>query len=245
MNLQFSILASAVIASTVSLSTWAQPEPTHVRFSIENEVHEFDRIRIKNVQEESLGRVMDLSIDLINGRIVEMLVASDSSLDVGPRIVAVPPRAQISDPLGEVYRLTVSIDVIKFAPAIDLSKWSDAGWCDRVPAAYRTFGQEPYFLEGIDTAGTTANRRKLLFDCVERSSRIVRLLVGNLRNQQFGEVYAMTLDIPKGRIRSFVVLAPGNFETKSIIPAMALSSNDTRNALVLDETNLDYADKPR
>ena len=55
----------------------------------------------------------------------------------------------------------------------------------------------------------------------------------------------MTLDIPKGRILSVIVLAPGNFKTKSVIPAMALSFNATRDALLLDDTKLEYADEPR
>jgi hypothetical protein len=42
-----------------------------------------------------------------------------------------------------------------------------------------------------------------------------------------------------------VVLAPGNFKTKSIIPAMALSFNATRDALLLDDTKIEYGDEPR
>lgn len=183
MKLQLSILVRGFIASVVSLSTWAQPETTHVRLGSGSETHEFNRIRVENVPEESLGRIRDPSIDPISDRIVELLVASDNSLDVGSKIVAVSPRALISDPLRGVNQLTVRIDVIKSAPGIRSSKWLDSNRSDRVAAAYRIFGQEPCFLEEGDTAGQTANRRKLLFDDVERSGRIRRLVVGNLRNQ--------------------------------------------------------------
>jgi osmotically-inducible protein OsmY len=55
----------------------------------------------------------------------------------------------------------------------------------------------------------------------------------------------MSLDIPRGRILNVVVLAPGNFKTKSVIPAMALSFNSKRDALLLDDTKVAYANEPR
>ena len=66
MKLQLSILVRGFIASVVSLSTWAQPETTHVRLGSGSETHEFNRIRVENVQEESLGRIRDPSIDPIS-----------------------------------------------------------------------------------------------------------------------------------------------------------------------------------
>jgi hypothetical protein len=245
MKLKFNPLTAVVIAVGVSLSMWAQPEPTHERVGAEKQIYEFNRIQIKNFQDESLGRMTDLGLDLINGRIIEVLVVCDSSLEVGDKIVAVPPLALYPDLLNEVYRLNVSTDVFKSAPAIDLSQWLDAGRSDRVAAAYRLFGQEPYFLEEGATASKTDKRPKVLLGYVERSSKILNLPVGNLQNEPFGTVWSLTLDIPKGRILNVVVLAPGNFKTRSIIPAMALSFNATRDALLLDDTKREFADEPR
>jgi hypothetical protein len=42
-----------------------------------------------------------------------------------------------------------------------------------------------------------------------------------------------------------VVLAPGNFKTKSVIPAMALSFNSKRDALLLYDSKVAYANEPR
>ena len=55
----------------------------------------------------------------------------------------------------------------------------------------------------------------------------------------------MTLNIPKGRILTVIILAPGNFKTKSIVPAMALSFNAKRDGLLLDDTKMEYAAEPR
>jgi sporulation protein YlmC with PRC-barrel domain len=246
MKLKYTLLISAVIAAGFSLSIRAEPTPAReVNTGAEKSISEFNHIRVKNFQDESLGRIMDLGIDLINGRIVEVLVESDSSLEVNGKIVAVPPLALLPDALNEVYRLDVSTDVFKSAPAIDLSHWLDAGRSERVAAAYRIFGQDPYFLEEGDTASMTAKRPKVSLGYVERSSKILDLPVGNLQNEQFGKVWSLTLDLPKGRILNVIVLAPGNFKTKSIIPAMALSFNAKRDALLLDVTKIEYADEPR
>ncbi len=245
MKLTPRLIAGVLLVAGVSLPAWAQVEPSHVRLGAEKPVPAFTNIQVQNFQDESLGRMTDLGIDLTNGRIVEVLVVSDHTLGNDGKIVAVPPLALVPDQLGEVYRLDVSTDVFKAAPGIDLSKWTDAGRSDRVAAAYRLFGLEPYFLEEGATASTTDKWHKVPLGYVERSSKMLDLPVGNLQNQPFGKVWSMTLDIARGRILSVIVLAPGNFKTKSVIPATALSFNPTRDALLLDDTKIEYRDEPR
>jgi len=243
--MKFKLPVSILLAGAVSLAAWAQTEPSHERLGLEKPIYDFTKIEIKNFQDEDLGRIVDLGIDLVNGRIVEVLVKCDSSLGVGDRIVAVPPHALVPDQINRIYRLNVSVENFKTAAPIDLSKWRDAGRSDRVAAAYRLFGQEPYFLETGDTASPTAQRPKVPLGYVERSSKILNLPVGNFQKEKFGKVWSLTLDLAQGRILNVIVLAPGNFKTKSIIPAMALSFNDARDALLLDETKIEYRDEPR
>lgn len=80
---------------------------------------------------------------------------------------------------------------------------------------------------------------------VERSSRILDMPVGNFQKEKLGKVHSMSLDIGKGRILHVVVVAPGNFKTMSVIPAMALSFNPARTALLLDDTKAEFEDEPR
>lgn len=244
MNSRLFLLAGTVLA-TAALPARAQPEPAPLRLGAEKAFAVMTNIQIRNFQDDELGRIRDLGIDLINGRIVEVLVKSDSSLDVDNKIVAVPPLALIPDPVNGVYRLDVSPETFRSAAAIDLSKWTDAGRSDRVAAAYYLFGQEPYFLEEGDKASKTAARPKVALGYIERSSKIVDMPVGNFEGVKFGKVWSMTLDIPRGRILSVIVIAPGNFQTKSVIPAMALSFNAARDGLLLDQTKVQYEDEPR
>ena len=63
----------------------------------------FVRIEVKHLPDETRSQIFDPGIDLINGRIVEVLVESDRSLGVDGKIVAVPPgnlRAACSGPSG-------------------------------------------------------------------------------------------------------------------------------------------------
>ncbi len=250
------LLTGAIVASTVALPIWAQPQPAIELAPVETTANKdgvgpeirsdvFINVQVKNLQDESLGRIKDLGIDLINGRIVEVLVRSDDSLEVGNKVVAVPPLALLPDGLNQVYRLDISAERFKTAAAIDLSKWEEFGRSARVAATYHLFGQETYFFEEGARASTTDSRPKVPLGYVERASKIVDLPVGNRAGEKFGKVWSLTMDIPKGRIRSVIVLAPGNFLTKSVVPAMALSFNPARDALVLDDTKLEYADEPR
>jgi sporulation protein YlmC with PRC-barrel domain len=245
MKLKFHLLAAAVVAGSFSVPARAQSDPTHQRFGAEKPIDKFNVVEVKNFRDESLGRITGLGIDLINGRIVEALVVSDDSLKVGNKVVGVPPLALYRDELNEVYRLNVSPEVFASAPAIDLSTWNDATRGRRMAATYRLFGQEPYFLEEGETADPTARWPKVPLGYVERDSKILDMEVGNLQGEKLGKVWSMTLDIPRGRILTVVVRAPGNFKTMSIVPAMALSFNSERSALLLDDTKIEFADEPR
>lgn len=249
-NLKF--IACAVLCGGVALSTRAQPAPAspdaapaHARLGEEKKSVEFNKIQIQNLQGETLGRISDVAIDLINGRIVEVLVTSDSSLGVAGKIVAVPPLALTAAADNAFYRLDISAADFKAAPGIDLTKWEDAGRGDRIAATYRRFGQEPYFLEDGRTDAAPEERAKGAIGYVERSVKITGLPVGNLHGETFGKVWALSFDVLQGRILNVIILAPGNFLTKSIVPAMALSFNPARDGLLLDDTKEEYADEPR
>jgi sporulation protein YlmC with PRC-barrel domain len=249
MKPKFPTVAGAAVAAVLILGTFhpasALAEPSHERFGVEKTVNRMTDIRIKTLQDESLGSIADLAIDLVNGRIVEVLVDTDTSLGVGDKLVAVPPLALIADPKGDVFRINVSADVFKSAPGIDLAKWTDAGRSDRIAATYRRFGQEPYFLENGETADAAAARPKVLLGYVELSNRMLGLPVGNFQNEKLGTVCSMSLNIPRGRILEVIVLAQDDPNTKSVIPAMALSFNSARDGLLLDDSKLEYRDEPR
>jgi sporulation protein YlmC with PRC-barrel domain len=244
MKTQSKFVAGLIFSASFAF-TVAAPDPSPTAMGAEKSPVSFIHIEIKNQQDQLLGRVKDLGLDLVNGRVVEVLVESDSSLDVGGKIVAVPPGALTRDPDNKIYRLNVSVETFKTAEAIDLSKWVDSGRSDRVAAAYHLFGQEPYFLEEGERASRTDARPKVSLGYVERCNKLIGMPVGNYQGEKFGEVWSMSLDVLKGRILTVIILAPGNFQTKSVVPAMALAFNEARDGLLLDDTKEEYAAEPR
>jgi hypothetical protein len=246
MKLKHQLLAASVLLCSLAGFVSAQPAPGHPGLGAEKTPLSFVHITIKNQEDVTLGRIKDLGIDLINGRIVVVLVESDGALDVGHKIVAVPPLALTPDPADRnVYRSNASVETFKSAVAIDLSKWEDFDRSDRVAASYRLFGQEIYFLEDGLTASTPEDSPRVSLGHVERSNKLIDFPVGNHQGDAFGEVWSMTFSILRGRVTSVIILAPGNFKTKSVVPAMALSFNDKRDALLLDDTKEEFADEPR
>lgn len=248
MKPKFALIAGTLLAVCISLPLLAQSDPDRGRVGPvgkEKAISLYNRIEIRNFQDEVLGRIDDLSLDLVNGRIVGVLVVSDSSLGVGDKVVSVPPLAFYPDGVNEVLRLNVSTEDFKAAPAVDLENWVSSGHSDRVAAYYYYFGQDPYFLEEGDKASVLASRPKVALGYIERVNAILDLPVGNFQGVKFGKVWSLTLDIAKGRILNVIILAPGNFKTKSIVPAMALSFNSTRDGLLIDDTKSEFADEPR
>lgn len=245
MKLNSPLIPAAFVACSLALAGWAQSDPTPTPLGAEKAPLSFVQIEIKNLQDETLGRITDLGIDLINGRVVEVLVETDSSLDVAKKIVAVPPGALTRDPDGKIYRLDASREKFMTAAAIDLANWDDFGRSDRVAATYRLFGQAPYFrVDGL-TADTPETRAKVSLGHVARCSKLIEMPVGNFQGEPFGAVWTLTLDILKGHVLSVIILAPGNFKTKSVVPARALEFNPARDALLLDDTVEEFANEPR
>lgn len=234
-----------LLAGLVSLSCFAQKDPSPTPLGAEKDFNDFTKIQVKNFQDDSLGRIKDLGIDLVNGRIIEVFVAVDGSVGEGNKIVSVPPLMLVADAASEVYRIDATEEQFKSAPEVDLKKWVQTGQSARVAAVYRHFNQEPYFLEEGAKPDPNAHRALVPMGYVERSFKILDMPVGNHQGVKFGKVWSLMMDIPKGRILNVVVLAPGNFQTKSIVPAMALQFNAARDELLIDDTKREFADEPR
>lgn len=245
MTPKFKITTGLLLAGLVSLTCFAQKDPSPTPLGAEKDFNDFTKIQVRNFQDDSLGRIKDLGIDLVNGRIIEVFIAVDGSLGDGNKVISVPPLMLVADPVNEVYRISATEEQFKSAPAVDLKKWVQTGQSARVAAVYRHFDQEPYFLEEGATPSPTAHRALVPMGYVERSFKILDMPVSNHQGEKFGKVWSLMMDIPKGRILNVVVIAPGNFKTKSIVPAMALQYNDARDQLLLDDTKREFADEPR
>lgn len=202
-------------------------------------------LEVKNPQGVRLGRIEDLGIDLVHGRIVEVLVISGDFMGLGGKVVAVPPHVLARDPDGDFCTLSASTAVFEAAPGIKLSQWKDTGRSDRVAAAYHHFGEEPYFTEDGGGPNRSDGQPKEPLGPMELASRLTGFPVRNLQGELLGKVWSMNLNIPRGRILNVVIAEQNASQTMRIVPAMALSFATGRETLVLDDTKEEFATEPR
>ncbi|HSH92538.1 MAG TPA: PRC-barrel domain-containing protein [Roseimicrobium sp.] len=245
MKSKFKFFALSVLAGCFLSVAQAEREPDPARLGSEKESVPVKYIQVENLKGEHLGTFKDVVIDLNNGRIVEVLVRSGGFMGIGGRIIAVPPAAFSEGVSKKVYRLDMTQAQFKAAPHIDVSEWTDSGRSRRVAAAYRYFGQEPYFLEEGARPVATEARSKVVLGYVERSYKMLDLPVRNRQGEELGSVQSVGFDLMTGRVLNVIVKAPGFNGERSVIPAMALRFNDVRNGLVLDDTEAEFAAEPR
>ncbi|MEN9841176.1 MAG: hypothetical protein RL376_976, partial [Verrucomicrobiota bacterium] len=125
MKSNLSRLLGLALTACAFASLHAQSTPHEPKLGLEKPSNLLAHVQIENLQGQTLGRISELGVDLVNGRIVEVLIVSGDFLDLGGKITAVPATALIPDHDRKIYRLDISRANFKAAPAIKLSEWSD------------------------------------------------------------------------------------------------------------------------
>lgn len=100
---------------------------------------------VKNRQEQKLGTVDNLAVDLAAGRIAQVIVSSGGFLGVGDALSAVPPGAFHYDQAQEVLHLDTTKEALAKAPHFKSSEWPDFNNAAYSAEVYRAHRQEPYF----------------------------------------------------------------------------------------------------
>ena len=105
---------------------------------------------VKNYQNEKIGRVDDLAVDVESGRIVQVIVSTGGFLGIGDSLTAVPPGVLHHDVANKVVHLDVSKEKLKGAPKFDTAKWDEGTESNRVMETYAFYGEQPYFMADHD-----------------------------------------------------------------------------------------------
>jgi sporulation protein YlmC with PRC-barrel domain len=203
---------------------------------------------IKNLQDETLGEVKELALDVESGRLLYVIAIIGATAGIGGQTVALPPHLLTYDN-QRTLRVDAAKEKLKGAPAFDLSKWDEYGVTNRIPEFYGYFGREdaanPPRATGIP-AETTA-RSEVKGGGLERASKIVGSTVENLQNQNLGKVQDLIVDLNAGRI-SQVILSSGGFlgigDTLSAVPPSAFRYDVQKEALRLDTNKEALAKAP-
>jgi hyperosmotically inducible periplasmic protein len=117
-------------------------------------------LEVRNLQDEKLGKVNDLGLDLDSGRIVGVIVSTGGVLGVGTSLFAVPPSAFHYDHAAKVLHLDRTKESLKSLPPFDVAQWDTHFQATNVVEVYREYGVQPYFDANAVAADNTALNRR-------------------------------------------------------------------------------------
>lgn len=108
-------------------------------FSYQN----FKGTSIKNNDGDTLGNVHDLVLNLQDGRIAYVLLASGGFLGIGEKYLPVPYEALYYNPEKEAYQMDMEKDKLKEAPQIDIANWPERPDRQYIERVYAYYGYRP------------------------------------------------------------------------------------------------------
>jgi hyperosmotically inducible protein len=111
---------------------------------------------VKNVQNETLGKVENLMVDLPAGRVISVIVSSGGFLGMAEELSAVPPAAFQHNSEHEHLELDASKEALSNAPRFKADQWPDFSQADYTDGVYRAYRIEPYFTNTTVMADNTA-----------------------------------------------------------------------------------------
>lgn len=110
---------------------------------------------VNNYQNEKLGKVEDLAVDVESGRIVQVILSTGGVFGIGSTLTVVPPGALHHDVANKVLHLDASKEKLNAAAKFDNAKWEEGTQSNQVIEVYSYYGEHPYFVVGDhDTYGT-------------------------------------------------------------------------------------------
>jgi sporulation protein YlmC with PRC-barrel domain len=92
-----------------------------------------------NMQDEKLGKIQDIMLDIAAGKIRYAVLASGGFLGMGDRLFAIPWKALKQDKENKRFMLDVDVERLKKAPGFDKDQWpnmADATWNSTIESYY-------------------------------------------------------------------------------------------------------------
>jgi sporulation protein YlmC with PRC-barrel domain len=215
-------------------------------------------MEVKNNQNEKLGKVNDLAVDVESGRIVYVILSTGGFVGIGDTLHAVPPGALHHEVASKTLQLDADKEKLNAAPKFEMAKWAECCNSNQVAEVYSQYGQQPYCSSGhkkdaskMVTArnadGTwgkdrivgenEASKSWARLSVVQKASKVIGTPVKNLQDEKLGNVENLMVDLSAGRIVA-VVISSGGFigigDELSAVPPTALRFNTERDTLQLD-----------
>ena len=153
-----SSLGSAGAESVRGAATTGPSGSTHVQ-----KATKLMGLQVRNLQDEKIGSVDNLIIDLPAGRVVAVIVSSGGFLGMGDALSVVPPGALRFTDNHDRLRLDTTKEALRDAPRFKSSEWPDFSRTDYTAGVYRAYNQEPYVsgskVKSVDADNSRRNTR--------------------------------------------------------------------------------------
>jgi sporulation protein YlmC with PRC-barrel domain len=189
-------LSLLLMSSFNSYADEAQAQLTSV--SGMNRASELIGMDVKNGQNESIGEIKDLVIDLESGQMAYAVMETDI-VGMEDKSLPIPPGALTQSAEEDTLILDLDQAKLKQAPSIDLknlSNDSDMKWETQVNSFY--------------AQGQRANLPQVNTASIAKASDLLGMDVKNQENETVAEIKDLVIDFRSGRI-SYVLLSAGGF----------------------------------
>jgi sporulation protein YlmC with PRC-barrel domain len=228
---------------------------------------------VRDANNQKLGKIKDLAIDLQNGRIVEVIVATGGVLGIDEQLIAVPPQEFSRNPAGKDFQLNLDHAQFAAAPRFKMSEWESNVHEANVAEVYRYYSERPYFnAEANGSHITPANHvdktehatgatdsdqvvaappaiypMPARMGDVQRASKLLDATTRNPQNEKLGKLENLVVDLPAGRVVE-VIVASGGFlglgDSLSAVPPQSFHPGIYPDTLTLDTTRQIFSSAP-
>lgn len=207
---------------------------------------------VKNYQDEKLGKVEDVAVDVETGRIIQVIVSTGGFIGIGDTLSAVPPGSLHYDSVKHVVHLDANKEKLTAAPKFDMSQWSDHNAIGQLNIVYAYYGDEPSLsylnaeskerlIQDTSVAAVDSRPRPLASRLaqIQKASKLMGIPVTNLQDEKLGKLDNILLDLASGRLVA-VIVSTGGFlgigDELSAVPGVKFRFTEARDGLVLDTT---------
>lgn len=185
---------------------------------------------VYNHQGKKLGRVQEVAVDVESGRVVQVILNRGLLIHEDDRIKAVPPEALHPDHRAKVLHLDASNKKLQSGPRFVSTQWAEHSDTAHVSAVYAHYNDD-----GVAKTGLPELRPGQ----AQKLSKLLGGRVNNLQDEKIGRVENLLVDLPVGRIVTFVVSSRnprGAGDELTSLPPGALRTTPNRSALQLDSS---------
>jgi sporulation protein YlmC with PRC-barrel domain len=100
---------------------------------------------VKNVQGEDIGKVEEIMIDILTGRVAYVVVSFGGFLGIKNKLFAMPWSALRVDTDHKCFVMDADKELLKNAPGFDKNNWPEAPSGQWYHDVYKYYQQEPYW----------------------------------------------------------------------------------------------------